>query len=83
MTYILVEKGNTRQYNCIENCVYEDKQNPGPRFCFKTGVHPVTCKREHGKIFQDKLTVVQLFQGYKCGVKKSSRIFGGQEAEVK
>lgn len=58
MTYMLVEKVDTTGHGCIENCVYEDKENPGSRLCFQTGEQPVTCMIEH--------------EGCKCGIKKDS-----------
>merc|ERR1711892_565591 len=67
--YELLTKGDTASYNCLEDCIYEDKGQPGERFCFETGVLPVEC-------------LEQEVSGCKCGIKKKPRIVGGTETEV-
>ena len=58
MTYVLVEKGDTTAYNCMDHCVYEDKGNPGSRFCFKTGEQPAACIREYGRISCENIVII-------------------------
>ena len=49
VTYVLVDKVDTTSYNCIENWIYEDKENPGSTFCFKTGDQVTSCMRQNGR----------------------------------
>jgi len=69
------ETGDTEQYNCLDSCIYQDKANPGPQFCFQTGNLPVEC-------LQDQPDTATQAQGCKCGVKNKPRIVGGTETEV-
>merc|ERR1719318_1737559 len=36
--------GNTKDYNCKEECVYEKVGAKGSRYCFAAGILPVKCK---------------------------------------
>ena len=58
VTYVLVEKGDTTGYNCTENCIFEEKQKPGSRFCFKDGEQPVTCLEENGSIISNNCIII-------------------------
>jgi len=37
IVYQLVRTGSTASYNCLDNCIYQDKENPGQQFCFMAG----------------------------------------------
>merc|ERR1712106_220435 len=41
--YRLVAETDTGIYGCKSNCVFEKKDSPGPRFCFKDGDLEVVC----------------------------------------
>merc|ERR1712106_493401 len=43
VSYTLVEEKDTSAYDCLNNCVYEEAGNPGPRFCMGRGNLTVTC----------------------------------------
>merc|ERR1719233_1349511 len=47
VSYTLVSSENSSiasTYGCISNCVYEQDDLPGSRFCFAVGDLPTTCK---------------------------------------
>jgi hypothetical protein len=53
VTYTLVDKSNTTvAYNCLDGCIYEEKNVAGSRVCFRTGHLPVTCLKETGSYLQ-------------------------------
>jgi len=66
--YILKMEADTSAYNCLSACVYERKGSPNSRFCFAAGNKKPICMDNKGC--------------NKCGVKKTPKIVGGQEAEV-
>ena len=74
VTYMLVEKVDTTGHGCMENCVYEDKENPGSRLCFQTGEQPVTCMIEHGgRIWCEHLAILTLsVQDVSVGSRKTA-----------
>ena len=41
--YSLVREGDTAQYGCLQNCIYQDMDNQGSMFCFSSGDLPVEC----------------------------------------
>jgi len=43
VAYLLVEETDTGMYGCRSNCVFEKKDSPGSRFCFKEGDLEVVC----------------------------------------
>merc|ERR1711892_102831 len=43
VAYLLVEETDTGRYGCRSNCVFEKKDSPGSRFCFKEGDLEVVC----------------------------------------
>merc|ERR1719348_463893 len=46
--YTLVKEGNTKEYGCLDNCIYHKKDMPGNMICFKAGSLPVDCLEENG-----------------------------------
>merc|ERR1712142_235598 len=46
--YSLVKEGNTQQYGCLDNCIYQDKDMPGNMICFRAGDLPVECLGDQG-----------------------------------
>ena len=46
VSYMLVEETDTIMYGCKSNCVFEKKESPGSRFCFKEGGREVVCDGE-------------------------------------
>ena len=75
MTYVLVEKGDTTAYNCIDNCIYEDKEDLGSRFCFKTGEQPAACIREYGRIPCENLAIITIsVQDASVGSRKTAAL---------
>jgi len=44
--YVLTSSEDTSRYGCKEHCVYEKKQSPGQRFCFKEGDLTATCSSQ-------------------------------------
>ena len=62
VTYMLVERLNTTMaYNCVDNCIYKEKNVGGSRVCFRTGHLPVTCLREDSKSLEILNSNVTLF----------------------
>merc|ERR1711862_762065 len=50
-TYTLIENdASAITMGCKSPCVYQRDEEPGTRFCFKTGDHPVTCTQKLVKI---------------------------------
>ena len=49
--YVLTEENSSvedqRQYGCKNDCVYEQPDEPGQKYCFKNGIHEVTCINEN------------------------------------
>merc|ERR1712106_722504 len=41
--YILRKEEDTSNYNCVDNCIFEKMEEPGPLFCFATGDFEVIC----------------------------------------
>jgi hypothetical protein len=75
VTYVLVEKGDTMAYNCMDNCIYEDKEDLGSRFCFKTGERPVTYIRDYGRISCENLFIItKSFQDASVGSRKTAAL---------
>merc|ERR1719370_1413296 len=47
--YILRTEMDTGSYGCVNNCVFEKKEDPGPLFCFTVGDLEVICDEEFGE----------------------------------
>jgi len=43
VVYKLIDEGDTRNFGCKTNCIFEKKGLPGERFCFKEGHLKVVC----------------------------------------
>merc|ERR1739838_1176384 len=46
--YILRTEEDTAAYGCVNNCIFEKKDEPGPLFCFAAGDLEVVCDGEFG-----------------------------------
>lgn len=44
--YQLLRTGDTASYNCLDNCIYQDKENPGQQFCFMAGDLTSECMKQ-------------------------------------
>jgi len=47
--YILRSEEDTAGYGCVNNCIFEKKEEPGPLFCFAVGDLEVICDGEFGE----------------------------------
>merc|ERR1719446_271535 len=47
--YILRTEEDTAAYGCVNNCIFEKKDEPGPLFCFAAGDLEVICDGEFGE----------------------------------
>merc|ERR1712168_1095383 len=47
--YILRAEEDTAVYGCVNNCIFEKKEEPGPLFCFAAGDLEVVCDGEFGE----------------------------------
>merc|ERR1719427_1299818 len=47
--YILRTEEDTAAYGCVNNCIFEKKEEPGPLFCFAAGDLEVICDGEFGE----------------------------------
>merc|ERR1711970_548140 len=47
--YILRTEEDTAAYGCVNNCIFEKKDEPGPLFCFAVGDLEVICDGEFGE----------------------------------
>merc|ERR1712060_832773 len=47
--YILRTEEDTSGYGCVNNCIFEKKEEPGPLFCFAAGDLEVICDGEFGE----------------------------------
>merc|ERR1712060_951920 len=47
--YILRTEEDTSGYGCVNNCIFEKKEEPGPLFCFAAGDLEVICDGEFGQ----------------------------------
>merc|ERR550519_2358125 len=93
--YTLVREGDTAQYGCRQNCIYQDMGNQGSMFCFRSGDLPVECldddqggntgePQEEGTPGpQEEGTPGPQGTGdCRCGIKNKPRIVGGKETEI-
>merc|ERR1712106_639916 len=46
--YILRREEDTTIYNCLDNCIFEKADSPGPLFCFAAGDLEVVCDDSGG-----------------------------------
>merc|ERR1711892_1493013 len=46
--YILRREEDTALYNCLDNCIFEKTDSPGPLFCFAAGDLEVVCDDAEG-----------------------------------
>merc|ERR1712128_79503 len=46
--YILRREEDTTLYNCLDNCIFEKADSPGPLFCFAAGDLEVVCDDAEG-----------------------------------
>ena len=46
--YVLSGKKDTEEYNCLNNCVYEQEGESGSEYCFARGDDKVECLDETG-----------------------------------
>merc|ERR1712215_447037 len=44
ISYTLVGEMDTKEYNCLNDCVYQKKLEPGTKYCFAVGDEKVECK---------------------------------------
>eukprot|EP00090_Calanus_glacialis_P021682 TRINITY_DN33458_c0_g1_i1.p1 TRINITY_DN33458_c0_g1~~TRINITY_DN33458_c0_g1_i1.p1 ORF type:complete len:428 (+),score=79.42 TRINITY_DN33458_c0_g1_i1:15-1298(+) len=44
--YQLLRTGSTASYHCLDNCIYQDKKNPGQQFCFMAGDLTSECLKQ-------------------------------------
>merc|ERR1719376_580693 len=47
--HILRTQEDTAAYGCVNNCIFEKKEEPGPLFCFAAGDLEVICDGEFGE----------------------------------
>merc|ERR1719347_681764 len=91
--YSLVMEGDTQQYGCLDNCIYQDRDMPGNMICFRAGDLPVECMEDQGNTdnpLEEGNTDSPSGQGNtdsqgrgcKCGIKNKPRIIGGKETEI-
>merc|ERR1711970_842023 len=43
-SYTLVGQMDTKEYNCLNDCIYQKKEEPGTKYCFAVGDQQVECK---------------------------------------
>ena len=64
VTYTLVERSHTTMaYDCVDDCIYKEKNVEDLRVCFRSGHLPVTCVKEnciHLAIVNSKVTLFNL-----------------------
>merc|ERR1712142_837275 len=93
IVYSLVMEGDTQQYGCLENCIYQDKDIPGNMICFRAGDLPVECLGDQGNTENPmeggntdsspgKGNTESQGRGCQCGIKNKPRIVGGKETEI-
>merc|ERR1719347_348222 len=93
IVYSLVMEGDTQQYGCLDNCIYQDRDMPGNMICFRAGDLPVECLGDQGNTENpmeggntdsppSQGNTESQGRGCQCGIKNKPRIVGGKETEI-